>query len=564
MTRTDNERTTAMTLIHVWYGTESGNAEMVGDEIVDALSGAGIAARLSELPELTASDVAEAELAVVITSTYGEGGLPATTEPFYETLLSERPDLSGLRFAAFGLGDSSYDNYNNAIKTVSQLLIELGATQIGSTGKHDATTGLDPVQVAQKWAHNDALPILIPAAERTPAVTEQATGEDLFPWSNKDFQNNPHPWYDKAREMGPVHQTDERTFVVLGYEEAMKFVKEPNMSIREPDWVETNPWLAFGHTVLSLDPPEHTRARRLFSRWFTPKLIKQWVEATRKSMDEILSTYEPGDIIDAHYDLGVLPTHTTMAQVLGFPDGEVEPLFWALWNAMLIQATDPAPGTREKSIENLDYMFDTTAKLLKDKEANPGNGLADELLAASKRGEITEREVLENMVLFYMSGAPNPAYLVGAGFEIFAEHPEVLRDFRDKPETRERIVNEIARLNPVELLLTRFPTEDIEIAGTVIPEGAMVKFPIGAVNRDPAVFENPHEFDYTRPLETSRNLTFGLGTHSCAGQLIARAEIDVIFTTIAERFSSVTLTDTPTRVITDRLVAYDKMPITLH
>lgn len=552
-----------MTLIHVWYGTESGNAEMVGDEIVGTLAGAGIDARLSELPDLTAEVVADARLAVVITSTYGEGGLPATTEPFYETLAAQRPDLSGLRFAAFGLGDSSYENYNNAIRTVASLLTELGATQIGTTGKHDATTGLDPVQAAQDWANNEALPILIPAAERTPVSTTPPQ-EDLFPWSNEDFQNNPHPWYDKARRMGPVHQTDERTFVILGYEEAMKFVKEPNMSIREPDWVQENPWLAFEHTVLSLDPPEHTRARRLFARWFTPKLIKQWVEATRKSMDEILSNYEAGQTIDAHYDLGVVPTHTTMAQVLGFPDGEVEPLFWALWNAMLIQATDPAPGTREKSIESLNYMFDTTAKLLKEKEANPGNGLADELIAASKRGEITEREVLENMVLFYMSGAPNPAYLVGAGFETFAERPDVLEDYRDKPEVRERIINEIARLNPVELLLTRFPTEDIEIAGTVIPAGSMVKFPIGAVNRDPAVFDNPHEFDYTRPIETSRNLTFGLGTHSCAGQLIARAEIDVIFTMTAERFSKVTLTETPTRVITDRLVAYDKMPITLN
>jgi cytochrome P450/flavodoxin len=552
-----------MTLIHVWYGTESGNAEMVGDEIVEILKRAGIDTHLNELTDVEVDDVANAQVAVLITSTYGEGGLPATTEPFYDALVAARPDLSGLRFAAFGLGDSSYENYNNAIKTMSSLLVELGATQIGSVGRHDATTGLDPVDVATEWAHNDALPILIPAAERTP-VSAATVHSDLFPWNDRDFQLNPHPWYDRAREQGPVHQTDERTFVVLGYEEAMKFVKAPNMSILEPNNEgQTVFGAAFNNTVLTMDPPQHTQARRLFSRWFTPKLIRQWVEATRESMTTILSEYEPGQIIDAHYDLGVVPTHTTMAQVLGFPDGEVEPLFWALWNAMLIQATDPRPGTLEKSAESLNYMFTTTEKLLKEKELHPGNGLADELIAASKRGEITERQVLENMVLFYMSGAPNPAYLVGAGFELFAARPDVFLDYRDKPETRERIVNEIARLNPVELLLTRFPTEDVEIAGTIIPAGATIKFPIGAVNRDPAVFDSPHEFDYTRPLETSRNLTFGLGTHSCAGQLIARAEIDVIFTMTAERFTNVTLTEPPTRVLTDRLVAYDKMPITL-
>ncbi|NUS83529.1 MAG: cytochrome P450 [Streptomyces sp.] len=551
-----------MTLIHVWYGTESGNAEMVADEIVETFSAADFDTRLTEMTELKVGDVADARIAVIITSTYGEGGLPATTEPLYDALNDERPDLSHLRFAAFGLGDSSYENYNNAIKTMSQLLVDLGATQIGVTGRHDATSGLDPAQVAADWADNDALPILIPAAERT-AMAHTTVEDDLFPWSNKEFQKNPHPWYDRARELGPVHQTDERTFVVLGYEEAMKFVKAPVMSIREPSWVEENPWLAFGHTVLSLDPPEHTRARRLFSRWFTPKLIKQWVEATRVSLQGILDDYQPGEVIDAHFDLGVLPTHTTMAQVLGLPDGEVEPLFWALWNAMLVQATDPGEGIREKSIENLKYMFDTTEALLKEKAANPGNGLADELLAASKRGEVTPREVLENMVLFYMSGAPNPAYLVGAGFELFAERPDIMRDYRDKPEARERIINELARLHPVELLLTRFPTEDVEIAGTIIPAESMIKFPIGAVNRDPAVFDNPHEFDYERPMETSRNLTFGLGAHSCAGQLIARAEIDVIFTMATERFTKVELPKPPTRVISDRLVAFEKMPAIL-
>lgn len=551
-----------MTRVNVWYGTESGNAEMVGDEIAAALSSTGFTSNLGELPDTSVSDVSNAELTIFVTSTYGEGGLPATTEPFYDALSAERPDLSGLKFAAFGLGDRTYENYNNAVATVSTLLIDLGAEQIGPTGKHDAVTGLDPAQVAQEWLTNEILPILNAEGE-SEQVEKSSHSSDLFPWSNEDFQKNPHPWYDAARELGPVHQTDDTTFVVLGYDEAMKFVKEPSMSIREPDWIQENPWKAFGNTVLSLDPPNHTKARRLFSRWFTPKLIKQWVEATKTSMEEILAGYKPGQVIDGHFDLGVVPTHTTMAQVLGFPDGEVEPLFWALWNAMLIQATDPAPGTREKSIESLDYMFNTTAKLLKEKEESPGNGLADELLAASKRGEITEREVLENMVLFYMSGAPNPAYLVGAGLEIFAEHPEVLREYRDNPGAREQIVNEIARLNPVELLLTRFPTQDIEIAGISIPAGSMVKFPIGAVNRDPKIFDSPHKFDFTRPIDASRNLTFGLGTHSCAGQLIARAEIDIIFTMIAERFTEVTIAQEPIRVITDRLVAYDKMPVTL-
>ncbi|MFB9663922.1 cytochrome P450 [Curtobacterium albidum] len=389
--------------------------------------------------------------------------------------------------------------------------------------------------------------------------------EDLFPWNDPDFQNDPYPWYDRARAASPVHQTDEYTYVLTRYDDVMHYAKLPIMSIRESEKVANpTPWSAFDNTVLSKDPPEHASARRLFSRWFTPKLIKEWVEYTKEALDDVLAKYERGTVIDGHYDLGVIPTHITMARVLDLEPGDPEPLFWALWDAMLIQATDPQPGTREKSIKGLEYIFDRTANLLHEKAANPGTGLADELLRSHMDGKISWREVLENVVNFYMSGAPNPAYLVGSGLEVFAKRPDVMRDFRDKPEIRERVVNEVARMNPVELIITRFPTEDVEIRGVKIPAGSRLKFPIGAVNRDPEVFPNPGEFDYNRPIDASRNLTFGLGTHACAGQLIARAEVQHIFTVVAEQFDSVEIAAEPERVRTDRLVAFKTQPLILH
>ena len=102
------------------------------------------------------------------------------------------------------------------------------------------------------------------------------------------------------------------------------------------------------------------------------------------------------------------------------------------------------------------------------------------------------------------------------------------------------------------------------IQGVHIPAGSCIKYPIGAANRDPAVFENPDEFDYNRPPEASRNLTFGLGTHACAGQLLARAETSVILGLVAERYSSVELAGDPLEVRTDRLVAFDKLPVRLY
>lgn len=553
--------------VNVIYGTESGNAEMVADDLAEALTERGIDAAAKDMTDVDVATLAGPALLVVVCSTYEEGELPASAQPFHAALRAERPDLTGVRFAAFGLGDSSYAHFGEGIDIMANALNDLGAERVGVTAKHDALSAIPASELARDWCTELFDTIVLDEARAARPSDNAACADELFPWNDKDFQENPYPYYARARGIAPVHRAGERTYVVTRYDDVMAHVKAPVMSIKEPEWARaggTSPFSdAFINTVLGMDPPEHAKARRLFSRWFTPKLIKQWVAYTREALEPILDGYVPGDRIDGHFDLGAQPTHITMARVLDLPPGEVEPLFWALWDAMLIQATNPPLGTLEKSIAGLEYMFTRTEALLREKVTNPGHGLADELIATHQRGEISWREVLENVVNFYMSGAPNPAYLIGSAIEVFANHPDVMRQYRDRPEIREKVVNEVARLNPVELLITRFPTEDIEICGVTIPKDSEIKFPIGAVNRDPEVFPNPDEFDYNRPLEASRNLSFGLGTHACAGQFIARAETEMILALVSERFSAVKLLEDPVRVRTDRLVAYQSLPVAL-
>ncbi|MEU1953513.1 flavodoxin domain-containing protein [Nocardia rhamnosiphila] len=150
-----------MTAIHVLYGTESGNAEMAADDIAEVLRGQGFEAEVGELSAVSVAALADLATVVVLTSTYGEGELPENAAAFHTALLEVRPDLSGLRFGAFGLGDSVYDTYNNGIDTLRATLLELGARQVGDTAKHDAASG-DPVSdLASAWA--GTLLDLIPA-----------------------------------------------------------------------------------------------------------------------------------------------------------------------------------------------------------------------------------------------------------------------------------------------------------------------------------------------------------------------------------------------------------------
>ena len=138
-------------MIKVLFGTESGNSEMAAEDIAQYIRDSGESAQLVPMEDCDVSELAGAGLAIVITSTYGEGELPETTQPFYDSLAGIRPDLSALKFAAFGLGDSTYETYGNGIDVVSGLLRELGAQQVGDTGRHDAAKGLALSQVAVDW-----------------------------------------------------------------------------------------------------------------------------------------------------------------------------------------------------------------------------------------------------------------------------------------------------------------------------------------------------------------------------------------------------------------------------
>jgi MioC protein len=151
-----------MTDLQIVFGTESGNAEMVADEIAEALGSHGITATVADLRD-TSPDSLAGTAFVLISSTYNEGDLPASAEPFFEALISEQPDLHGTRFAAFGLGDSTYEHYSNGVDTLRNKLTELGAEQVGDTGRHDAAQGTSPVEPAVEWA-TEIIGLLTPTA----------------------------------------------------------------------------------------------------------------------------------------------------------------------------------------------------------------------------------------------------------------------------------------------------------------------------------------------------------------------------------------------------------------
>ncbi|MDI5922863.1 flavodoxin domain-containing protein [Halomonas sp. LR5S13] len=136
--------------IHVIYGTETGNAEMVADDLMEALENdATVSAQ--DMVDFDLAEVVDDDFVILVSSTYGEGELPNSAQPFFDRLEQEAPDLSGLAFATFGLGDSFYDTFNQGSQTLADKLLELGATELGERGIHDASKGELPGDVAVAW-----------------------------------------------------------------------------------------------------------------------------------------------------------------------------------------------------------------------------------------------------------------------------------------------------------------------------------------------------------------------------------------------------------------------------
>jgi MioC protein len=135
--------------IDVLYGTESGNAEMAAEEIVAALGDA----RAVDLQDLDPGELTMSTVYLVLCSTYGDGELPASAQPFVDALEAQRPDLTGVRYAIFGLGDSSYaESYSLGGDRLAECLDALGAERFGDFGRHDASSSEDLVVAALAWA----------------------------------------------------------------------------------------------------------------------------------------------------------------------------------------------------------------------------------------------------------------------------------------------------------------------------------------------------------------------------------------------------------------------------
>ncbi|MEL6451657.1 MAG: flavodoxin domain-containing protein [Pseudomonadota bacterium] len=137
--------------IGLYYGSETGNSEMLCEDI-EAELGDGYDCHIASLADVDAGALDKDVFYIFVTSTYGNGDLPSTALPFEEGLVEGKPDLTGIRFAIFGLGDQVFsETFNHGSLKLSQMLIDRGATMVGERGLHDASGFEMPEDIALPW-----------------------------------------------------------------------------------------------------------------------------------------------------------------------------------------------------------------------------------------------------------------------------------------------------------------------------------------------------------------------------------------------------------------------------
>jgi cytochrome P450 len=389
--------------------------------------------------------------------------------------------------------------------------------------------------------------------EQHGAVDATATSDGLLPWRDPEFIRAPWPWFDRVLRDHPLFELSDGTFVVSRYHDVMTYAKDRSLVSVPPEGMGDDPWAANENSVLLTEGERHSRIRRTFSGWLTPKAVRTWAETAARTAKEALDRIEDDGLIDAHRNLGVQPAQDAMAHALGVEREDGFPYIRATNQTMVAMGWQPTDDEVVRAREGFGFMMFQAERLIAEKRHNPGDGmLLDTMIRAADEGQLTERELKESIQILWGSAAHNPGHHVSSALVDFANNPHAFTAYKKDPGVREAILNETIRRALPEVLLDRFTTAPLEIHGVTIPSGAKIRFILGAALRDPDVFRNPDEFDWERPKEASMALAFGVGTHNCAGQAIARATATAVLDVITERFERVEVVGEPDWVFSDR------------
>lgn len=394
------------------------------------------------------------------------------------------------------------------------------------------------------------------------------------------FYDNPYRQYAEIQAERPIHKSELGPWLVTRWDDVHAVLRKPGTSVEERNIAHEGPSrreqladlvegreVRRSQAILNIDPPDHTRIRRLVSKAFTPRAVEQIRARTGEMVDEILddlATREgPVDLIS---ELAFPLPFAVISEMLGMPEGDRDQL--RTWSHLVTQFLDPilAFQNAEAIFEASDHMWEVVNDAIAWKKARGDEGdLLSALIAAEDDGDtLSDSELVENVVLLFLAGHETTVNLIGNGVHALLEHPDQLARLVADPSLDVNAVEELLRFDSPVQFSRRIALEELEIDGHVVAPGEFVMTCLGAANRDPLKFgPTAGELDLGRA-DAREHVSFGSGVHHCLGAALARLEGQEAIGRLVRRFPEIAAAGAPTH--NGRLVlrGYDELPVTLR
>lgn len=395
-----------------------------------------------------------------------------------------------------------------------------------------------------------------------------------------DFRSNPYPWYERLRNTDPVHRIDDHHVVLTRYEDVSRTLRGTEFA-RDIDAHSKAPLVDpvmrrrrerqenRSKSILNLDPPDHTRLRRLVTQAFTPRAVESLRIRTEHMVDAVIDRALERGSMEVIDELAFPIPFQVISALLDMPTDRADEL--RDWSQLLTATLEPTT-----TLEDLDRADGVMGQLIpylvdviEQRRHNLGDDVVSALLTAESEGDrLDMTELIVFVVLLYVAGHETTVNLIGNGLLALLRHPEQLERWRNDPSLDSSAVDELLRFDGPVQQTVRVPMEsvtytDADGAPVVVEPGQVVITCLGAANHDPSMFANPGRLQLDRP-NAQRHMAFASGIHYCLGASLARMEASVALSRLIRRAGHIELAGEPTWRDRYTIRGVDHLPVEFH
>ena len=382
---------------------------------------------------------------------------------------------------------------------------------------------------------------------------------DLFlPLRSAGSLENPYPIYSVIRTVRPVLEVPVPNYsgpgmwMLTRYRDVHSVLRDPRFSVermraplmrdnldRMPEFLRQS---ATGmRSMLTMDPPDHTRVRKLVNKAFTPKRIAALRGHIEAIVCELADEAQAKGTFDLIHDVAEPLPAIVIAELLGVPV-EDHRQFRQWSSAMINGFASPSAEARATGAEAARQIFDYLADIIAARRRAPREDLISAMIAAQEeRDALTDAELLATGNLLLLAGHETTTNLIGNGTLALLREPDQWERLCNERALLPTAIEELLRYDGPVQATVRVALEDVAIDDHVIPEGSLVLVSIGSANHDPDMFDDPDQLDLAR--EPNPHLAFGFGTHFCLGAPLARLEAQLAFDMLTKRFPGLSLVE---------------------